>query len=630
MKNKTQRTHNVHSRFTRRLALTPLAIAITFTVNAADDIQATPLSDIEVLEVTATRIGSQPSLANSVSISQEDIALLQPKSVVELLSFVAGLDVSQQGARGQNASVFMRGTNSNHTLVIIDGVRVGSATLGSTNLHNISPNQIERIEILKGPRAAIWGSDAIGGVIHIFTKRLNGLSAELTVGSENYRQSQLGLGGNYNSLIGDGSFSVNVSKEQADGFDVLQSAEPDNDGFAHTSLSIRGEHQIHSDWTVDYMMQSLDGNNEYDNAYGGNNETDVNNQAWLIGLTRRGESSVTRVSTRSSVNETRDYNEQAPDFGVTEFETERQQLSAIHNQSLAGNVTLTLGFDLLSEHVSGTTQYEITRRDIASVFGHALYQPGKLTLEAAWRYDDVEHLTSQNTFNLAVGYQVTNQSQLSVNYGTGFKAPTFNDLYYPSGPYSAGNPLLTSETSTTTELLYRSRWQALRYQFSAYQTDVEDLIVWQADQNFLYRPVNIDSVSIKGLELDINYDSDWGAHSLNASFIEAIDDATNQQLIRRAKQHVNYSFTEQLADLSLAIQVQYKGKRNDAYYDSTVFATVETELNSYYLVNASLSYPLSNQWQIRLKVNNLLDESYTTAYGYQTQGAVVYFGVQYQ
>ena len=180
---------------------------IALTVGAASF--QTQASDWETITVTANRIEQSigESLSSTKIFDKNDIQLIQPESLTELLTLVAGIDISQQGGRGQQASVFTRGTNSNHTLVLIDGVRVSSATLGSADIQLISPSQIERIEVIKGPRAAIWGSDAVGGVIQIFTRRQEGLAASVNVGSNNYQQINATVGFEH----GDGASSIAIN-----------------------------------------------------------------------------------------------------------------------------------------------------------------------------------------------------------------------------------------------------------------------------------------------------------------------------------------------------------------------------------------------------------------------------------
>ena len=212
--------------------LTTTKTLISLAVLAANF--AVQADELETITVTASRTAQNldSALASINVISRDDIEAIKPLSTLELLSTVAGLDISQQGGRGQNSSIFMRGTNANHTLVLVDGIRISSATLGTSDLQSIAPSQIERIEIVKGPRAAIWGSDAIGGVIQIFTRKAQGLSLTASLGSESYKELTATLGFEH----GDGSSTISVSREEADGFDVLADVEPDKDGFEHTTF----------------------------------------------------------------------------------------------------------------------------------------------------------------------------------------------------------------------------------------------------------------------------------------------------------------------------------------------------------------------------------------------------------
>ena len=200
-------------------------------------------SELETITVTANRFATSvdDSLATQVVITRADIERIQPKSVLDMLSTVSGLDISTNGGRGQTSSVYMRGANAGHTLVLLNGVRISSASLVSTNIQNIAPELVERIEIVKGPRAALWGSDAIGGVIQIFTRKLESgehfVSANF--GSEGYQMVNAGVGIKH----GDGFTSISLNHEESDGFDVKDDTETDDDGYSYNSLAINGQQQ---------------------------------------------------------------------------------------------------------------------------------------------------------------------------------------------------------------------------------------------------------------------------------------------------------------------------------------------------------------------------------------------------
>ena len=224
--------------------LSPICLAV------AASISLPVLADDEVITVTASRSDNQliEQLANQVVISQADIAKIQPKSMSELLATVAGIDISSQGGRGQNASLYLRGANASHTLFLVNGMRISSASLGLTDIQTIAPELVERIEIIKGPRAALWGSDAIGGVVNIFTRELTQGEGYLgaSLGADSYRQIKAGFGFSH----GEGHSSLSFNHEESEGFDVLQNVQDDNDGYDYDTVVYRGQQLLNQAFNV--------------------------------------------------------------------------------------------------------------------------------------------------------------------------------------------------------------------------------------------------------------------------------------------------------------------------------------------------------------------------------------------
>jgi vitamin B12 transporter len=540
--------------------------------------------ELETITVTASRSPTniEDSLATQVVITRADIERIQPKSILDMLATVAGIDISTTGGRGQTSSVYMRGANSNHTLVLLNGVRISSATLGSTNVQSIAPELVERIEIVKGPRAALWGSDAIGGVIQIFTRKLdNGehfISA--SVGSENYKMLNAGIGIEH----GDGYTSFSVEHEGADGFDARDDAEFDKDGYSFNSFAINGEQQISQSLSLNWLAQLDQGDTEYDSSYGAN-ESEVNNHIWQLGAAYETQFADINSITQFSISQNRTSNiSHGNGISIsegTQYDSRRAQYSLLNSNELSSSLHLNVGADIYQETLKGDAQYDETTRDTTGIFAHVMFNQDDLSSELAVRNDDVEGIASEITYNASVGYQVTTNTQISISVGTGFKAPTFNDLYYPLQWGYVGNTDLVSETSSSFELSVKNNFDNLSVDFNVYQTDIEDLIDWSgtnADGNVT--PVNVDSVEISGAELGFNYQGFGGVHQFNMSYIEAEDASTGNQLGRRAKEHVSYQFDTTVADAELYAEVQYKGKRYDYLWGGTV-----VELDGYSLVN---------------------------------------------
>lgn len=585
--------------------------------------------NLEVITVTSTRspLSIDDSLASDVVITRAEIARIQAKSVIDILSTVPGIDFSSTGGRGQVSSVYMRGANSNHTLVLVDGVRISSASLGATNVENLSPELIERIEIVKGPRAAIWGSDAIGGVIQIFTRKLkNGehfISAN--VGSDNYKMLNGGLGIKH----GEGSTTLSFAHEESDGFDVKDDSETDDDGYSYDSFALNGQQQISKALSLNWLAQLNQGDTEYDSGFGAN-ESAIKNHVWKLGANYDWQIDNVVNTTILSVSQNRTSN---IGFGNgteksdgSQFDSRRDQYSILNSSELSDNWQLNLGTDYYQATLKGDTVYDKVERDTTGVFAHAMYNDGSLSYELAARYDDVEDIDPETTYNLSAGYQVSDTTKVSLSAGTGFKAPTFNDLYYPLQWGYVGNINLVAETSKSVELSIDSQFEALSLAFNLYKTDIDDLIVWNginSDGNVT--PINVDSVDINGAEFGTNYQGFGGVHQFNVSYIEAEDKETEKQLGRRAKKHASYQFDTTIGNADVYAEIQYRGKSYDYLWGGEV-----AELNSYSLVNLGVSYSISDHVNIKAKVNNAFDKDYQTVDGYFAQERVVYFGITYQ
>ena len=584
-------------------AISTSFIAVADTNNAA--------KDIEVLTVTATRssLNIDDALTSQVVITRADIELANPISILDLLSSVPSIDVASNGGKGQTGAIFMRGTSSDHTLVLIDGVRVSSATSGGTSFNTISPEMIERIEIVQGPRAALWGSDAIGGVIQIFTRQLadGELFVGASFGTDSYKKYKAGVGISH----GDGQTSITVSKEESDGYDVQEGTETDDDGYDFTSVAIRGQQKISTEFSLEWLLSSDSGDNEYDGYYNG---SDIKNHAWLVRANYQSEFNGINNNTVFSVGQNRD-NADSLSNGVSQsiFETRRNQYSIVNNSQLSDELQVNVGVDHYQDDVSkSSTPYDVEKRDTTGVFAHTLYTQNAWTYEATLRHDSVEDIESENTYNLGLGYQLNADSRLVVNYGTGFKAPTFNDLYYPFG----GNPDLVSEFSNSAEVFFETKIEDINVRWNFYHSNVDNLIVWDGS-----KADNIEEAEINGLEFALNFEKLGGVHDFNMSYTDAEDKQTNEQLIRRAKEKFNYKYTTTINEADIYLQYQFVGTR---------LGSNGVDLSSYQLVNLGLNYDLSKNFSVSSRVTNLLDKEYQTANTYNSQERAFYVGVTYR
>ncbi len=580
---------------------------------ASDSALSLENSSIEKIVITANRTKQESfsSLSSIDVITREDIELSSADSVADLLRLSNGIQIAHNGGAGQQTSIFTRGTNAGHTLVIIDGQRISSATLGSVEFANLSLDQIERIEIIKGPRAALWGSDAIGGVIQIFTRQLDAKELSLNFGIGNEKQRQASL----STAIGHGSgaTTLTLATKSSEGYDVFNGAENDKDGYNRENISLNGYQTLNEQWKISWLAKYNQGVSEYDNAWGGANKNAFDSYQWQLTASQSQDKLSQQFIIGQQKNASRDYGNNIDKANASFFETKRLQAFWLGNYQINTELTTGFGFDLIDEEVSAQTDFTLKQRDLSAAFVRLAYDDNFLIIDGALRYDDIENIANETTYNLATGIRFNDYSIVSLNIGTGFKAPSFNDLYYPTSAYSYGNPTLQAETSSTVELLLKTQLNKIAIEASVYRTVIDNLIEWKPDENYAYYPDNVNQAKIKGAELTLSTQLAEVSHQLQLTYLDAKDADTDQPLIRRAKQTAHYQLGYQWSQLTLQAGIYYQGAREDIQWPSTI------TLPSYTLVNLSAQYQVNTKWKISFKVNNLFDRNYQSVNNYLGQ-----------
>ncbi|MCP4411918.1 MAG: TonB-dependent receptor [Gammaproteobacteria bacterium] len=595
---------------------TALAIVATPSLNSFADI------DNNTIVVTANQMEQNinDTLTDIEVIERIDIEKIQAKSFTELLVNVAGVDTVQRGGHGQDSSVFARGSNSNQLLILVDGVRIGSATIGGTSVASISISQIERIEIVKGPRAALWGSDAIGGVIQIFTRRY--VAGEhrvaLSLGSNASREIDASVG------FGSQEFSntLTYNHKKTDGFDARIDDQFDNDGYEHDSLALRGDYKLNANNSLDWVAQIDESESEFDSLYGGGDIKSQNNYLWNIRYSQVAGNWKNQLSINSNRDQNLIFGNGVDKATAVIFETRRSQFSYLVRNNVSDNLSLGGGIDWLEDNIEkSTTVYTESKRTTKSAHLNANYSNDSVIAEFAVRYDDVESIANETTFNLGLGYRFNKNNQLSFNVGEGFKAPTFNDLYYPYG----GNPDLQFETSNNKEIVYKGFYDIGNLIFTVYDSEVENLIQWVPVGGGIWEPQNVGKANISGIDASFNIRYGDYSHKITASYTDTEDGTNGSQLQLRAKKHFGYELTYSASTFDLFTQVQYVGERPDVDFQTYM----PTMHDSYTQVNLGTSYTFNNQWQVKLKISDAFDESPTVVSGYRSGGTEFYLTLVY-
>ena len=611
----------------------PALLALSFVCTQAALAQSAAVSgQLNPVVVTATRnsqlLGS--ALPFTSVISREDIERSQATDLVTLLQREAGLQRTQNGGIGSVSSVFIRGAASLQTLVLIDGVPQNKQDAsGAVSLEHLMLENVERVEIVRGNVSAIYGSGAIGGVIQIFTKtgsREPSASVSAQLGPRATRK----LSANISGSAGNTAISVGVSRFSTDGFSTVDttqfpSANPDADGYRNTSGNLSLTHTLSPNHQFGVRLSKATGDTAYDNAYGAPSDiqtatTRLSQAALFTDNTfGRWRSRIT-LSEQSDKSETRDDGM----FGSNDgFKTTAKVLNWVNTVALGGDWLATAGLERQKQSVDTTTTSAFptyaTSRNATAVFAGVEGKVAGGGLQLNVRRDKVGEL-AQTTGYAGYGYALTQQFKLIGSISTAFNAPPLGYLFAPG----FGNPNLRPELARSKELglQYEQGSQFVRAAY--FDTRVKDQLNFD---NTTFAFANIGRTRNKGWEL--SYKASVGATDLRSSLTlqDPVDETTGQPLTRRAKTLFSAGVSQAIGAWRLGADLQYSGKRSDAYADPVTFAPVDTTLAAYSVVDLSLSYRVSPAVEFKARLDNVSNEKYQTVYGYKQQPRSAFVGV---
>lgn len=589
---------------------------------------ATTENSLDEIVVTATRI-EQPlrqSLSSTSVITRQEIQDSQAIDVPSLLKNLAGIEFYQSGGTGKQSSIFMRGTNSSHVLILLDGVRINSATTGTTAVDQLMLDQVDRIEIVRGNVSSLYGSEAIGGVIQIFTRRSKGepaFNVSAGIGSNNTQRASAGFGGQ----SGKTDFNLLVSRFRTDGISainpaIVSNANPDNDGYDNSSLSASLRQALNADNSISASAFSSEGSNQYDSAFGLPADIHENtaqiSKFSLVSDNRLSEIWQSKLLLSQGTDEYKGYINGLPGSSI---KTGNNQASWLNTLLLGTQGKLLLGIDNLDQKVTSQTAYTQTERRIFSTFSGYTGNYDKHQVQVNIRQDRYTDFGEANTGLLAYGYILDEAWRVSGSVSSAFKAPTFNDLYGPAGWGS--NPGLRPERSDNREAGLHYSNADRNVDVIYFDNRINDLIV--TDSTFTLQ--NLNQAKINGAEL--SYTELIQNTRIRAAVTRQnpIDADTGQTLLRRSRIFANLAISHQTGALRVGVEWQYNGERDDNHI--TAYPTQRVILPAYNLVGATAIYTLSQHLEISLRADNLLNEDYILAHGYNTAGRSLFVGMRY-
>lgn len=596
----------------------PLTAAVALALALPSTAFADAATDLDEVLVTATRtqVALRDSLSPAQVIGRAEIERSQATSLQQLLAGRAGINLTNTGGLGKQTSLFLRGAGSNQLLVLIDGVRIGSATAGLPALQDLPVEQIERIEIVRGPHSSLYGADAIGGVIQIFTRRDQGglqPRAMAGIGSNNLREASAGIGqGGERGWFGaDFAFlrtdGINACDGTAEGWGAGCFAdEPDRDGYRNRSASLRGGGKPGEAWTLEGSALRAEGYNHYDGSWANYSETV---QQVFSGKLRFAPSA--SAALQATVG--RSYDD-SDDYGATGFvgglETRRDQATLQGDFVLREGHRLTAGLDWLDDHITGTTAYDVDSRENTGVFAEYQGRFGPQQLQAGLRNDDNGQFGSHTTGNLGWGWHFDGGVLLSARYSTGFRAPSFNDLYYPY----YGNPDLRPEESESLNVGVSGGGEGWRWTADVFENRVDDLISFDS-ATFL--PGNIDTARLRGGELTVaTAIAGWDL----AAQYSHVDPRNRSEgpnhgklLPRRARDTGRIDLDRRFDAFALGASVNAAAGRYDDAANSV-------RLGGYATFDLRFEYALHADWTVQARVTNLFDRDYELVDWYNQPG----------
>lgn len=617
-----------------------LAIAVA-SATSLPALAATP-KITETMIVTATRIETPVAqvIAPVSVISAADIERLQITDMTQLLSRLAGMESQSAGGLGSNTSLFVRGGNTLHTLVLVDGIRVNSSTLGQTAIEHIDLSNIDRVELVRGPSSSLYGADAVSGVLNIITKKPAGAEATLKaeVGSQNLTRSSLAVAnGNEKTR-----WSLVVGHESMTDFDrstIDSFHNGDDDAYRNTHIAASVRQQWTDALTTGLSYQRNEGEIEQDsqcyNAFYAevacapyadfrqelislDNIWQINERVQLKALiaravdeTENGDDIVTAAQVEGSDNL----------FKTTKNTYQLQSLIRASEQ-----VQVVAGAEYYKDELDSSNDYLATSRDNTAFFTNTVVSLGANEFTAGLRNDDNQAFGNHTTESVSYGRALSDNLKLIASWGTAFRAPTFNDLYWPEDPYGVGNLDLDPEESRNLDLGIKYQDDLQRFSATAFRNKVENLISWApvdaADPWGQWTPSNINNARMKGVELEYGITVNNLIAAATYTWVDAEDTDTGLRLVNRSRQLFNLDVDYSVGKLGYGVTVKARSSR---YAD----VANARELAGYGLVDARVSYAVSTDLTLTGSLTNLFDKEYVARENFNEQGRGFVVGFSY-
>jgi len=604
-------------------------MAQLFTTNVFADNEL-KTSDVFVT-ATRTPIAKKNVIADTTTINEEEIERAGSSSLTDLLQRQPGIEIYNSGGQGKVSSLHIRGSESDHVVVLIDGLRVNQVTSGLNAFENIPLSQIEKIEIVRGASSSLYGAGAIGGVIQIFTKKgVSGFKPYAAIGYGRYdtKTAQAGIRAGNDST----NYAINISSLSTEGFSAYKTNNPifsDKDGYNNLSLSGSLNHKFNQDNSIGLNFIKSNGNNKYDNKFETNfvnNKNKMDTQVIGINFSNK----VTNdwqsdLKFGQSIYKYNDHN----GAEWTPNNSKQNQLSWLNNISLPIG-SLQLLYDFNRETINKSLGYDKSERDNSGYMVGYLLNRDNHNLQLNYRADDNSAYGKFNTGNIGYGYHLNKQWNISSLYGTAFRAPNFMDLYYPGYTYDGiyyaqSNPNLKPEESKNIEASLRYQKDEDKFSATIFKNKIDNFI--QLDSGYI--PQNTEKARFEGVTFNGSTFIDHLQFFGNVTFQSAKNEVTNERLLRRAENYGNAGLNYYFSQWNLGAEISAQGTKKES----------AAEIPGYALVNLVADCKINNSMKLNFRLNNVLNKDYalafegnpkTTGFAYQTPGTSFFVNLRYE
>lgn len=580
-----------------------------------------PLSSFAELELDTQKVTSSKitdnQLANSTIIHKEEIERLQASNLSEILTTLPGFQVTQQGGNAHTQSFVMNGYRSDQVLILLNGQRFGSATLGQTTYNTIPANIIQRIEIVSNARSAIYGSDALGGVINIVTTQGDEQNNNIHLALGNQHTSQFST--DLNKKLGDLSLHLSGFTEKTQGYDVLESNDPDNDGSERHTLGLDANYQINSNNTLSASNHNNRGIVDYDGLSGDGRKRDYQQQVSNIGWQYSDDKYGISANYGESYDKSWNYGNGISRSDADGFITESKIVDVTARAKITDSQSLLLISDYREEDISQSdAEYKETKSRVNGLGLSHNYSSNKINTELGIRRDDSTNFDENHSYSISAEWFIIQQLSLTAAINTGFKAPSFNDLYFPLVDYGdfgsyEGNDNLTPEKSLNRRISLKYGNHLSNYEINYQHSSVDDLIQWQDIGGGENKPVNIDQALLRNTTIAWNQTwANFFSSQLSYEWNHSADLATHNLLQRQSARitKLNLNYLEDI--FSFGSSIRYLSESYDDAENNDLLA-------AYTVVDAYGNMTITSNFTMGLRLNNLTNKQYETAKGYPAQ-----------